>query len=218
MTDSPVPAAPRRRRSASRQAGPPTAVPAPAEDPAPVEVPVPAEVARAVTPSDDRPADDDDTSSDTGTDDAGTDPVDPVERSDRRRRRRQKAKRTRAERDTSGASSPAITGTAPPVEPAARSSSSKSAGRPTDADRRRSGSERALRALEGGRDTQISTTDAMRAREWATPTAEDLAEADRDLVLVRRNYQPPAPLQTTRRRGGPADRPAPEEPGAPPAR
>lgn len=31
----------------------------------------------------------------------------------------------------------------------------------------------------------------MRAREVARPTAEDLAEADRDLVIVRKHYVPP---------------------------
>lgn len=41
----------------------------------------------------------------------------------------------------------------------------------------------------------------MRAREYARPTADDLAEAERDVVLVRRNYVPPTPLQTTKKRG-----------------
>jgi hypothetical protein len=41
----------------------------------------------------------------------------------------------------------------------------------------------------------------MRAREVAVPTEEDLAEAARDLVLVRRNYVPPAPLRGAPKQG-----------------
>ncbi len=58
------------------------------------------------------------------------------------------------------------------------------------------------------RSSQLSPVDAMRAREYATPTAEDLAAAEREVVLVRRNYVPPAPLQTTKRRGRRRDDPA----------
>ena len=44
----------------------------------------------------------------------------------------------------------------------------------------------------------------MRAREVAVPTEQELAEAERDLVIVRRNYVPPAPLHgaTTKGRSG----------------
>jgi hypothetical protein len=34
----------------------------------------------------------------------------------------------------------------------------------------------------------------MRAREVATPTPADLAEAADNIVLVRRNYVPPRPI------------------------
>lgn len=36
----------------------------------------------------------------------------------------------------------------------------------------------------------------MRAREVAQPSAQDLADAERYLVIVRRHYVPPAPLVT----------------------
>jgi len=49
------------------------------------------------------------------------------------------------------------------------------------------------------RPTQLTPTIALRAREVATPTAQDLAAAGADLVLIRRNYVPPAPLPTGRR-------------------
>ncbi|MGI8416220.1 MAG: hypothetical protein ACR2P2_08480 [Nakamurella sp.] len=72
------------------------------------------------------------------------------------------------------------------------------AGRPRSDARR---SDRGLRGLEASRSTQVSATAAMRAREYAAPTAEDLAEAERDVQLVRRKYVPPTPLQASRRRG-----------------
>ncbi|MDQ2848415.1 MAG: hypothetical protein M3Y77_19180 [Actinomycetota bacterium] len=75
------------------------------------------------------------------------------------------------------------------------------AGRRNDARR----SDHGLRGLEASRSTQVSPTVAMRAREYATPTAEDLAEAERDVQLVRRKYVPPTPLQASRRRGGRRD-------------
>lgn len=39
---------------------------------------------------------------------------------------------------------------------------------------------------------------ALRAREYARPTAEDLRRAEDEVVLVRRNYIPPAPLDDNR--------------------
>jgi hypothetical protein len=66
-----------------------------------------------------------------------------------------------------------------------------------------SGGDRALRALVSTRSTQLPSTAAMRAREVGTPTAEDLAAAERDLVIVRRHYQPPTPLTAGRRRRPP---------------
>jgi len=56
--------------------------------------------------------------------------------------------------------------------------------------------ERTLRALVSTRTTQLPPTIAMRAREVATPSPADLAAAERDLVIVRRYYVPPAPFST----------------------
>jgi hypothetical protein len=61
-------------------------------------------------------------------------------------------------------------------------------------------SERSLRALVTTRSTQVSPTAAMRAREVAVPTAEDLLAAEADLVVVRRHYVPPTALEAGRRR------------------
>ena len=54
--------------------------------------------------------------------------------------------------------------------------------------------ERSLRALVSTRSTVLTPTVAMRAREVAAPVATDLAEAERDLVIVHRHYVPPTPL------------------------
>ena len=41
----------------------------------------------------------------------------------------------------------------------------------------------------------------MRAREVAVPTPQDLADADRDVVIKRRFYRPTEDLPTGRSRG-----------------
>ncbi len=55
--------------------------------------------------------------------------------------------------------------------------------------------ERGLRGLVGAGSTQLGVTAAMRVRDAARPTAEDLAAAERDLVIVRRHWQPPDRLR-----------------------
>ncbi|GIJ80552.1 hypothetical protein [Micromonospora phaseoli] len=64
-----------------------------------------------------------------------------------------------------------------------------------DAPRGRRGSpaedgERGLRGLVGSGSSQVSVTAAMRARDAARPTDEDLAEAAARIVIVRRNWTP----------------------------
>ncbi|GIJ27606.1 hypothetical protein Vqi01_27680 [Micromonospora qiuiae] len=51
-------------------------------------------------------------------------------------------------------------------------------------------SERGLRGLVGSGSSQVSVTAAMRARDAARPTEEDLAEAAARIVIVRRNWTP----------------------------
>ncbi|MDM4720379.1 hypothetical protein QTQ03_12630 [Micromonospora sp. WMMA1363] len=50
--------------------------------------------------------------------------------------------------------------------------------------------ERGLRGLVGSGSSQVSVTAAMRARDAARPTEQDLAEAESQVVLVRRNWTP----------------------------
>ncbi len=58
---------------------------------------------------------------------------------------------------------------------------------------RRSDAERGLRGIVGAGPSQVGVLGAMRARDAARPTAEDLAAAERDLLIVRRHYVPPDP-------------------------
>ena len=51
-------------------------------------------------------------------------------------------------------------------------------------------SERGLRGLVGGGSSQVSVTAALRARDAARPTDEDLASAEANLVIVRRGWVP----------------------------
>jgi hypothetical protein len=50
--------------------------------------------------------------------------------------------------------------------------------------------ERGLRGLVGGGSSQVTTGAALRARDAARPRAEDLARAEAELRIVRRNWTP----------------------------
>jgi hypothetical protein len=63
---------------------------------------------------------------------------------------------------------------------------------------RRTDAERSLRGIVGAGSSQVGVTGAMRARDAARPTAEELAAAERDLVIVRRHYVPPDALPGAR--------------------
>ncbi|GAA2376941.1 hypothetical protein Cme02nite_21370 [Catellatospora methionotrophica] len=55
--------------------------------------------------------------------------------------------------------------------------------------------ERGLRGLIGPGASQISLSAALRARDAARPTAEDLARAEAELDIVRRGWVPRDPLR-----------------------
>lgn len=61
----------------------------------------------------------------------------------------------------------------------------KNAAAPDDRD-----TERGLRGLVGAGTSQITVGAAMRARDAARPTEEQLAHSDEDLVIVRRGWVP----------------------------
>ncbi len=51
--------------------------------------------------------------------------------------------------------------------------------------------ERGLRDLIGAGSSQLGVSGALRGRDVNRPTAEDLAAAERDTIIVRRNWKPP---------------------------
>jgi hypothetical protein len=50
--------------------------------------------------------------------------------------------------------------------------------------------ERGLRGLVGGGSSQVSPSTALRARDAARPRPEDLARAETELAIIRRNWAP----------------------------
>jgi hypothetical protein len=58
--------------------------------------------------------------------------------------------------------------------------------------------ERGLRGLVGSGASQVSVGAALRARDAARPTEADIAEAEQNLVIVRRNWVPREDLPRTR--------------------
>lgn len=50
--------------------------------------------------------------------------------------------------------------------------------------------ERGLRGLVGSGSSQVGPGAALRARDAARPTDADVAAAERDLIIIRRNWVP----------------------------
>ena len=50
--------------------------------------------------------------------------------------------------------------------------------------------ERALRELTGAKPSQVGVQGALRARDVNRPSEADLAEAERETTIVRRNWRP----------------------------
>jgi hypothetical protein len=63
---------------------------------------------------------------------------------------------------------------------------------------RRNDVERGLRGIVGAGPSQVGVLGAMRARDAARPTAQEMAAAERDVVIVRRHYVPPDNLPGAR--------------------
>jgi hypothetical protein len=51
--------------------------------------------------------------------------------------------------------------------------------------------ERNWRDLAGSSPSQVGVDGALRAREVARPTDQDRLEAEREVVVIKRNWQPP---------------------------
>jgi hypothetical protein len=105
--------------------------------------------------------------------------------------------------ETAAVLDPAEEGPRPPARPGGFAGRPA---RPTSGPRPASGagaagddqSERGLRGLVGSGSSQVSVGAALRARDAARPTDQQLAEADAELVIVRRNWMPREDLPRNR--------------------
>ena len=81
----------------------------------------------------------------------------------------------------------------PPVELPVQAPVEATASPPTrqrPARQQRDSAERGLADLVGGGRSQLGVSGALRGRDVNRPTEEDLAEAERDVVIVHRNWKP----------------------------
>lgn len=128
-------------------------------------------------------------------------PVDHSKRRSRVRERHEHDRRTG--RDTvTDAPAPAVTQRPAPDQPVTHSAPAHSPAERHDSspppkvrDRRAEIAERQLRNLVSTRSSQVSWPASIRARDYAAPTAEDLARAAEEVVIVQRHYTPAEPLQ-----------------------
>ncbi|HVU90634.1 MAG TPA: hypothetical protein VHC23_00285 [Jatrophihabitans sp.] len=99
------------------------------------------------------------------------------------RRRRRRA--TAAQGPPPGAPAGEVPAEPAPHPPAAQ----KPAGKPR---RKRpdSATDRGLRDIVGAGRSQLGVSGALRGRDVNRPTEQDLAEAEREVVIVRRHWQP----------------------------
>ena len=115
------------------------------------------------------------------------------ERTGRRRRRRpRRAQGTPAPASSAPAAEPqaapvAAAGAAVPGPPSAAKAAAPRKKRAA----RDAGTDRGLRDLVGAGRSQLGVSGALRARDVNRPTEEDIAEAERTVTIVRRNWQAP---------------------------
>jgi len=100
-----------------------------------------------------------------------------------RRRRRRRAARAQG----TPAQAPAVETPRPappaPTEPATVKQGHRRRGQ-------RDPGERGLRDIVGAGRSQVGVSGALRARDVNRPSTDDLAEAERDVAIVRRNWKP----------------------------
>ncbi|GAA2711737.1 hypothetical protein ACFY2R_27145 [Micromonospora olivasterospora] len=109
---------------------------------------------------------------------------------DAERRRRRLRHQSDGEGRNGEGPTAATTGVHDPVEPPRRR------GGPAADDR---DGERGLRGLVGPGSSQVGLSAALRARDAARPTEEDMTEAEARVVIVRRNWVPREDLPRTNR-------------------
>jgi hypothetical protein len=101
-------------------------------------------------------------------------------------------RRRRRRRATAPQGSPSADGapTGVPTQPAVPPDDGAPAKPPRRARGTERGVERGLRDIVGAGPSQLGISRALRARDVNRPTADDLAAAERDTVIVRRHWSP----------------------------
>ncbi|MDT4926394.1 MAG: hypothetical protein QOG01_4107 [Pseudonocardiales bacterium] len=112
----------------------------------------------------------------------------------RRRRRQASAAQGPPTRSTPPpAAAPPAAKRPPTAAPPAGADIVEAAASPEPARKRRAPrepSERGLRDIVGAGSSQLGVSGALRGRDVNRPTDEDLLDAERDVVIVRRNWKP----------------------------
>jgi len=108
-----------------------------------------------------------------------------------RRRRRRKATRAQGAPPAEPAASVPV-GSAPtaPAASVSKGQSAPVAAAPRKRRLPRDSGERGLRDIVGAGHSQVGISGALRARDVNRPSAEDIAEAEQSLVIIRRNWRP----------------------------
>ncbi|HZC69243.1 MAG TPA: hypothetical protein VE442_00975 [Jatrophihabitans sp.] len=111
----------------------------------------------------------------------------------RRRRRRRRATRAQGAPPPVAVAPPAepVVAPAPVPGPPPAPVAEPDAGKKRRRTPRDAGTERGLRDLVGAGRSQVGVSGALRARDVNRPTDEDLAEAEQELTIIRRNWKPP---------------------------
>ena len=115
--------------------------------------------------------------------------TEPSEPARRRRRRRASAPQGPARPRAAMPENPPAT-PAPPTDKRGDRRTGGKRRRPARETNDRTG-DRGMRDLVGSGRSAVGVDGALRARDVNRPSAEDLAEAERDIVIVRRHWRPP---------------------------
>lgn len=102
------------------------------------------------------------------------------------RRRRRRSRHAEASEQPAAADQPAADRPEPAPAAKPRRPTGRAAENPPARD-----SDRGWRELLGNAPSQVGVSGAMRARDVARPGAAELAAAEQDLVIVRRQWKPP---------------------------
>ncbi len=107
-----------------------------------------------------------------------------------RRRRRRRATAEQGPPPDPAAAPPAAAPSSPATPPSRSPAPAKPAVKPDKPRRRDSGTDRGMRDIVGAGRSQLGVSGALRGRDVNRPTDDDVAQAEQEVVIVRRNWKP----------------------------